>query len=101
MVVLILFGVKIHIDSQYNNESIFEEFYEQRKEDIGDLNKLNISSSGMKILDAKEAYIQESKSTLLERSHTIGHYLRFTDESAGKVNEVIYRSLMMQDRKKD
>ena len=62
LVVLILFGVKIHIDSQYNNESIFEEFYEQRKEDIGDLNKLNISSSGMKILDAKEAYIQESKS---------------------------------------
>ncbi len=51
--------------------------------------------------DKQKTYIQESKSTLLERSHTIGHYLRFTDESAGKVNEVIYRSLMMQDRKKD
>ena len=61
LMILVLFGIKLNIDSQYNDESVFESFYEQYEQsENNDSQKLSISLSGIQMVDSKEAYIQDS-----------------------------------------
>lgn len=63
VIVIAFLGIKLYIDSQYN-ENTFEEFYkeyEEAKNDKKSTNIIGIQLSEMKILDPKENYIKESK----------------------------------------
>ena len=60
LIVCIHLGLKINLDSQYNEET-FGEFYETYEEQGNTSSKrVTIGLSGIKYLDNKEAYIEES-----------------------------------------
>ena len=61
LIIVVLFGVKIYIDGQYKNESIFAEFYQQyEKENDSGNKKLTVGLSGMKLQTEQQAYIESS-----------------------------------------
>ena len=62
----IFLGSKIYLDKKYNNEETFESFYNQyaKENNIdGNSKTFNFDFSGISILNEKDDYIKESKST--------------------------------------
>ena len=61
LIIVVLFGVKIYIDGQYKNDSVFAEFYQQyEKENDSGNKKLTVGLSGMKLQTEQQAYIESS-----------------------------------------
>lgn len=62
-IIIVFLGIKINMDDKYN-ENAFGEFYEQYENNKDKNNSKNISVKfpSMKILNEKEAYIENSKS---------------------------------------
>ena len=61
LIIAILFGVKVYLDSQYKSEAVFAEFYEQyEKEDEEDSEKITLGLSGVKLQTSQETYIENS-----------------------------------------
>ncbi|MGN1270565.1 MAG: hypothetical protein ACI4UX_00995 [Clostridia bacterium] len=62
IVIFIFLGIKINMDRKYNQNTFgeFYENYEKPKKNSKDSNKIEVSLADVKILDPKEAYIEES-----------------------------------------
>lgn len=59
LIVFIHLGSKIYLDNQYNEET-FGEFYETYEKGDTNSKRVTVGLSGIKYLDDKEAYIEES-----------------------------------------
>ena len=59
LIVCIHLGLKIYLDSQYNEET-FGEFYETYEQGDTSSKRVTVGLSGIQYLDDKEAYIEES-----------------------------------------
>ena len=57
-VIIVFFGIKINMDNKYN-ENAFGEFYEQYENKS---NNISVKFPSLKVLNEKEAYIENSKS---------------------------------------
>lgn len=59
LIIFIHLGLKIYLDSQYTEET-FGEFYDTYEQGDTNSKRVTIGMSGIKYLDAKEAYIEDS-----------------------------------------
>lgn len=60
VMILISFGIKIHIDKKYNSKNAFEQLYEQYEQGNNkQSSKVYLKLSGFKVLDPKDTYVEE------------------------------------------
>ncbi len=77
-ILIVLVLAKLNMDATYNKEEKFEEFYEQyeaKDNETQNSNKMDLKLSGMKLLNRKEAYKEESKNAYTNFSVKVMLYI--------------------------
>ena len=73
-ILIVLWIAKLKVDTTYNKEEVFRNFYEQYEaKDNG--KKMDLKLSGMKLVNEKEAYIKESQNAYTNFSVKVIMYL--------------------------
>ena len=74
IILIVLWIAKLKVDTTYNKEEVFRNFYEQYEaKDNG--KKMDLKLSGMKLVNEKEAYIKESQNAYTNFSVKVIMYL--------------------------
>lgn len=74
IILIVLWIAKLKVDTTYNKEEVFRNFYEQYEaKDNG--KKMDLKLSGMKLVNEKEAYIKESQNAYTNFSVKVMMYL--------------------------
>ncbi len=93
--------IKLNIDNKYNKETFgkFYEQYEKTNEKEKNANKVSVGLSGMKILTAKESYIEKSTNAYTNFSAKVMLYLMIQIIITAILFYLIYRLCIIENKK--
>ena len=102
IMVVFFMGIKLCMDNQYNANT-FEQYYEQYEAPNEEKNtkKLSFELSGIKILEAKEAYIQESLNAYKHFSIKVTLYMIIHIAVAGVIFYLAKRLSKVEENKQE